>query len=158
MKRYGRIPQIMLALLVIIGVFTTAYLTQGPIQEARAATDKTHVIAIQADMGEGFDAIDSSVAIITDLATLDMMHKTTGVADATRTNCEIDMVADGQNTDWAKGTAPALDTSKRYAITFYQATGGTTAALGPLRYDPITGETFTDANPTKDTKVRVVNE
>jgi hypothetical protein len=144
--RFGKITAITILVLLAVVI---GFIIYGPV---KADTGSTHVIAVHKAMGNGFTTVGNAYAIITDLDTLDMMHASTGVADATYGNCDIELTADGQNTDWAMATAPALETGKRYAITFYEnatPAAGDTAVLGPLRYDPQTGETFTDANPTR---------
>jgi drug/metabolite transporter superfamily protein YnfA len=159
MKRYGKITLITLtALILSLALFIW-------IREAKAGTGSTHVIAVHKAMGNGFTTVGNAYAIITDLDNLDMYDHDGAVNTTIGTEASggaaIELTADGQNTDWAMATAPALDTGKRYAITFYEnatPTAGDTAVLGPLRYDPETGETFTDSSPIKGARVKTRND
>jgi hypothetical protein len=148
--RFGKITAITI-LVLLAGII--GFIIFGPV---KADTGSTHVIAVHKAMGNGFTTVGNAYAIITDLDTLDM-YDASGAVNTTidseaNDGAAIEFTADGQNTDWAMATAPALETGKRYAITFYEnatPAAGDTAVLGPLRYDPQTGETFTDANPTR---------
>lgn len=147
-----------IAITAVLVVFIVLTIVAYMVIPARAATGTTHVLAIHKAMGSGFGTVGNAYAIITDLSNADMMHASTGVADATYGNCDVEFTADLQNTDWALATAPALDTSKRYAITIYEnssATAGDTAVIGPLLYDPINGITYTDTNPLDGSILRV---
>lgn len=148
-----------IAITAVLAVFIILAIVAYMVIPAKAATGTTHVIAIHKAMGNGFTTVDNAYAIITDLSNADMMHASTGVADADYGDCDVEFTADGQNTDWALATAPALDTSKRYAITIYEnssPTAGDTAVIGPLRYDPETGETYTDSNPVWGNRARTI--
>lgn len=121
------------------------------------ATGTSKKIAIHKAMGTGFTTLNNAYAIITDLATGDMMHASTGVVDTDYGDCDIAFADHDYNTDWAIATIPGLDTSKRYAITIYEnatPTAGDTAVVGPLMYDPDTGVTYTDTNPIVGNKIR----
>lgn len=155
MRKY--VGKITLSILSICLIVLMLYVTYGAIQSAKADTGTSKTLAIHKAMGNGFTSVGDAYAIITDLSNADMMHASTGVADATYGNCDIEFTADGQNTDWALATAPALDLDKKYAITIYEnaaPAAGDTAVIGPLLYDPATGKTFSDSNPLEDNRVR----
>lgn len=127
---------------------------------AATSSATTYCIANKPDFG--FTDIDDVYAIITDIRNCDMMHATTGVADADYTDCDIEFTQDGQNTKWAVATIPPLDITKEYAITFYE-TSGTAAATddikaGPFRFDPESGSTFTDTNPVLGSRNRTIDK
>ena len=145
-KYKGKITAALVAIiLVIAGIMTY--------QVKAAATPKTGPsvpFAVHVDMGIGFTVVGDAYAIITDLSNLDMMHATTGVADVAYGNCAITFTADGQNTDWALATIPALDLSKEYAITIYEngtPAAGNTCIIKPAYYNPVTGKTYGSYNP-----------
>jgi hypothetical protein len=98
----------------------------------------------------GFTDITNAYLVITDIRNGDMFDATTGAVSTTWANCAVAFTKDAQNTDWAFCTMPDLPADREYAIVIYEnasPTLGDAIKVGPLRYDPLTGNTFTDTNP-----------
>ena len=147
MKRFGKAQiTIVLVCLIVASIFTIT------VMQAKAATGGTHVFLVHRAMGNSFTVVGDCYAIITaiDTTNADMMSASTGLADTDYADCVLAFTADGENTDWASDTFPSLATNRPYSITFYETSGtpaaGDTVVLGPVRYNPETGETFTDTN------------
>jgi hypothetical protein len=140
-----------------IATISMVYMAWALVSVALAVPITAHPVIIHKAMGDGFTTVDNAYAIVTDLANADM-YDSTGAVQTTYASAALAATADGQNTDWALLTVPALPAGKRYAITFYEnasPAAGDTAIIGPVRYDPVTGETFTDTNPLQGSIIRV---
>ena len=127
---------------------------QDTLEFRAGASSSSGTFYIHDEDGLGFIDIDDAYAIITDIDTGDMMHAINGIADATWGNCDIAFTQDVQNPYWAGCTIPALNMSKRYAITIYEDIGGdgTETNADPIRmdamlFDPQTRMGYTDTNP-----------
>ena len=163
MKRYGKIAVYTMMVLFFAALVVTWMLPS----QGKAAATTSFSFYIHADSNFGFTDIDDAYAIITDVATGDMMDASSGDPNTTWTGCDIAFTKDTQNPYFAGCTIPALDASKTYAIVIYEDVGGdgSEANTDPVRidaiiFDPVAGDggdipTSSDANPRWNNSIKV---
>jgi len=157
MKQYGKIA--LFSILTLVVVFGIIAYKSIPLSAANWPA--TNTISIHKAMGNGFSTVGNAYAIISPVANCDM-YNSSGAVETTYASAAITFTADGQYTDEALATIPALpQTITDWEITFYEnatPTAGDAAVIGPCRLDPHTGQTFTDTNPIKYNRVRITNQ
>jgi hypothetical protein len=140
---------------VLVFIATVVFI----IEKAKAETTTSKTLCIPNNPDFGFSDITNAYAVITDIRTGDIFHKTTGAISTTWADCAIEFTKDAQNTDWAIATMPGLPNEKEYAIIIYEnasPTLGDTIKVPAIRYDPVHGITFTDSSPVIGGRTRTI--
>jgi len=143
----NRIGKITVILLIAIMLFAAIVTVTS--REAKAATGKAHTISVH--KGMGFTTVGDVYLIISPVASCDM-YGSAGTVQTTIGSAAIEFTADGQYTDEALATIPALAGNTEWEVTFYEngtPTAGDTPIVGPILYDTETGKFYTDTNLNK---------
>ena len=101
--------------------------------------------------------------ILFDIATGDLVNASTGAVASTVTwgDADIATTVHSENGLVYTATLPDLDSQYQYGLAVFDAASPAktdTPTIGPIRYDPATGNTYTDSVPVLGNQVRTTDK